>query len=177
VIGSGVARRYARAAFNIALERQELDDWQRDIALFGQVLADLELVAALESPRLSAKQKDALLSSVYSGTDELRRNFLSLLASRQRLSIIGQIAAEFDRLLDEHRGVAKAEVTTAVLLDDASREVVRSWLAKATGRTIVLEEKVDSNILGGVVARIGDRLLNVSLAEQLAAMRSRLAYA
>ena len=100
-----------------------------------------------------------------------------LLAIRKRLSYIGQIGAEFSRLVNEHRRVSLAKVTTAVPLDEDRRELVRQWLAKATDSNVDLDESVDESILGGVIVQIGDRRFIASLVDQLEALRERMSLA
>ena len=174
---SRVARRYAQAAFGIALEQNALDDWHRDLELFSRVMSDTRVSAALESGRISVEEKRSLLDSAFGELAEMRRSFLLLLAIRRRLSYAGQITAEFGRLMNEHRRITVATVTTAIPLDDDSRVQVRQWLAKATERDVNLEETVDEGILGGVVVQIGDRRFIASLVDQLEALRERMSLA
>jgi F-type H+-transporting ATPase subunit delta len=175
--GGRVARRYAQAAFDIALEQSALDGWQDDLSLFSQVLSDAALSAYLESGRIPVDEKRRILDSAFGELAELRRNFLLLLTIRRRLSHIGQISAEFSRLVNEHRRVSLAKVTTAVPLDEDRREQVRQWLANATESNVDLDESVDESILGGVVVQIGDRRFIASLVDQLEALRQRMSLA
>ena len=175
--GGRVARRYAQAAFEIALQQDALDDWLSDLDLFGQVLSDVALAESLESGRIPVEEKRRVLDSAFGELAELRRNFLLLLATRRRLSHVGQIAAEFSRLVNEHRRVSLAKVTTAVPLDEHRRELVRKWLANATDSNVDLDESVDESILGGVVVQIGDRRFIASLVDQLEALRERMTLA
>ena len=175
--GSRVARRYAQAAFEIALEQDTLDDWQSDLKLFGDTFSDARLSASLESGRIPVEQKRRILDSAFAELAELRRNFLLLLVIRKRLSYIGQIATEFGRLVNEHRRISVAKVTTAVPLDDDRRALMQQWLAKATDRNVNLDERVDESILGGVVVQIGDRRFIASLVDQLEALRERMSLA
>ena len=175
--GGRVARRYAQAAFDIALSHNALDDWQNDLDLFSQVLSDAALPASLESGRIPVDEKRRILDLGFGELAELRRNFLLLLAVRKRLSYIGQIAAEFSRLVNEHRRVSLAKVTTAVPLDEDRRELVRQWLANTTDSNVNLDESVDESILGGVVVQIGDRRFIASLVDQLEALRVRMSLA
>jgi F-type H+-transporting ATPase subunit delta len=177
VNGSRVARRYAQAAFEIALEQDTLDDWQSDLNLFGDALSDARVSASIESGRIPVEQKRRILHSAFAELAELRRNFLLLLVIRKRLSYIGQIATEFGRLVNEHRRISVAKVTTAVPLDDDRRALMQQWLAKATDRNVNLDERVDESILGGVVVQIGDRRFIASLVDQLEVLRERMSLA
>ena len=175
--GGRVARRYAQAAFDIALSHDALDEWQNDLSLFGQVLSDGSVSASLESGRIPVDETRRIVDYAFGEQAEVRRNFLLLLAIRKRLSYIGQIGAEFSRLVNEHRRVSLAKVTTAVPLDEDRRELVRQWLAKATDSNVDLDESVDESILGGVIVQIGDRRFIASLVDQLEALRERMSLA
>ena len=175
--GSRVARRYAQAAFEIALEQDTLDDWQSDLNLFGDVLSDARLSASLESGRIPVEQKRRILNSAFAELAELRRNFLLLLVIRKRLAYIGQIATELGRLVNKHRRISVAKVTTAVPLDDDRCALMRQWLANATDHNVNLDETVDESILGGVVVQIGDRRFIASLVDQLEVLRERMSLA
>ncbi len=173
--GGRVARRYARAVFDLAVARHELADWLRDVRLIQAFLDEPNVAALLESPTVPFDRKRDLVDQGLNGLPEPRRNFVYLLVEHGRVREIDSIAAELQRLAEEHEGIAVADVTTAVPLDDATSRGVIQRLERLTGKKIILKQHVDPSILGGVVARIGDHLIDGSVAVQLAALRAELA--
>jgi len=168
------ARRYAQAVFNIALEKNELDRWQsdlREIAILGD---DAELIALLENPKIHFKDKAKLLSKGLGEINQLALNLVYLLVARGRLGMVGDIADEYQRLLDNYRGIEQAEVTTAVPLDDEDRQRLEERLGAVVGKKVVVKPKVDPSVLGGIVARIDGKLLDGSTRSKLAALKSVL---
>lgn len=173
--GEAVARRYARAIFELALERgQSLSEWLADLEAVDAALSEGAVRAALMSPRLSFEKKRDLVGGALQQLDLLRRNFLLLLIERGRVELLGAIRSEFRRLTLEHEGIAEATVTTAVPIDEAEARQIAQGLERLLGKKVVLERRVDPAILGGVVARVGDRLINGSVAARLAALREQL---
>jgi len=170
-----VARRYARALFELALERDEpLESWLSDLQAIQAALEDPAVRPVLVSPKLSFERKRELVDGALSGLDPLRRNFVYVLIERGRIELLGAVVREFRAMMLEHQGVAEATVTTAVPISDAEADRIAALLARLVGRRVILERQVDPSIIGGVVARVGDRLINGSVAESLAALRRQL---
>ena len=105
----------------------------------------------------------------------LARNLTSLLVSKGRVALAEGIAAEYRELVDDYRGVGNAEVTTAVALDAEAEKRIADQMTEATGRQIKLTSRVDPDIVGGIVIKIGDSLIDGSTRTKLSAMRSALA--
>jgi F-type H+-transporting ATPase subunit delta len=170
-----VARRYARALFELALERDEpLESWLSDLQAIQAAIEDPAVRPVLVSPKLSFERKRELVDRALSGLDPLRRNFVYVLIERGRIELLGAVVREFRAMMLEHQGVAEATVTTAVPISDAEADRIAALLARLVGRRVILERQVDPSIIGGVVARVGDRLINGSVAESLAALRRQL---
>lgn len=170
------ARRYAQAAFAIALERNELDRWLADLRLLAQVFAEPSLVDFLENPRFGLQTKQDLLGRRLSGAVRpLPLNLLLLLVAEGRVAEIGQVAASFEAAVNAHRGLTVAEVTTAVPLDRGAQADLAAHLARISGQRVTVQTNVDPGIVGGVVARMGDRLLDGSVRTRLEELRRRLA--
>ena len=169
------AKRYARAVFEIALERNELDGWQSDLRQVAVLASDASLIAFLESPKAGSDVKTRLLSERFGDVNPLVLNLVHLLLARGRLGMLGEIADEYQRLLDSHRGVERAEVTTAVPLDDRDREELGKQLGAILGKKVVVESEVDPGVIGGITARIGGKLLDGSTRSRLLALRRELA--
>ncbi|MCS6801548.1 MAG: ATP synthase F1 subunit delta [Chloroflexota bacterium] len=171
-----VARRYAQAIFSLAKDQNRFDEWDAELTTIAEALQQPELRAALESVRAPFAAKRELIQSVFAETvSPLAKNFLLLLVQRGRLQLLDDIIAFYRRLVDEERGIARARVTTAVPLDESERERVAQRLAAITGKQIRLETAVDPTILGGLIARIGDKLIDGSTRTRLLALRQRLA--
>lgn len=170
----GYAKRYAQAVFEIALEKKELDRWQSDLKKIASLREDATLVAWLENPRFHFDIKAKFLSERLGDINPLALNLACLLVARGRLSMAGDIADEYQQLLDSYHGIEQAEVTTAIPLDDEDKRILAERLSAIAGKKIVLKPKVDSSIIGGVVARIGDKLLDGSTSSKLLALKREL---
>ena len=172
---SAVARRYSEAAFASAKEHGTLETWHRELIEVRDVLSGQGLGDQLESGKTPFEAKADLVSSVFPNLDEKVRNFLLLIVQRGRIPLFPHIVDEFNARIDEFNNVARGEVTTAVPLDEAERQFIESRLSVITGKTITVSTKVDPEILGGFIARIGDTVLDGSSRTRLEALRRRLA--
>jgi F-type H+-transporting ATPase subunit delta len=172
--GGRVARRYARAAFDLAVSNGQEEEWLRDLRSIESILAQPELEGLLDNPSVPFSEKRGVVERALAGLDPLRRNFVYVLVEHGRTSAMSDIVEEFQRELNDYQGIAIAEVTTAVPLDEAESRAVARQLGQLVGKRIVLEKRVDPSILGGVIARIGDRLVDGSIAGQLEGLRREL---
>ena len=168
------ARRYAQAVFEIALEEKELDRWQSDLRKIAMLGEDATIVAFLENPKFNFDAKAKLLSEQLVDVNPLALNLVYLLLTRGRLSMVGEIADEYQRLLDSHRGIERAEVITAVSLDDEDTLRLGERIGAVVGKKVVVEPEVDSGIVGGFIARIGGKLLDGSTRSKLEALKREL---
>ena len=169
------AKRYAQAAFDIAREKGEFDRWVEDLQAIVDLVALPGVLDVLASSRVPSAVKVRILRSGLADTSPLASNLAHLLVDKGRIGLAEQVRDEYLRLLDEHRGVAKAVVITAVPLSDDEGRAVVQRLKELTGKEIVLEARVEPEILGGLVARVGDRLIDGSTRSQLLDLRNRLA--
>ena len=213
------ARRYAQAAFEIAVERGDAEGWLADLELLASSTANADFMRTLAAPRIPFELKRDLIQEAFGflpvqrrrmaafwtderrkesavnpdfWTDELREeyrrisrgdysvgvlgiNLMLLLTSRNLVHLLPAIADRFQELLDAHNGVSRAEAVSAVPLDDGQREKVERALADMYGGEVRLTSRVDPEILGGMVIRIGDRVLDGSARTRLQNMRRELA--
>jgi F-type H+-transporting ATPase subunit delta len=169
------ARRYSQAVFTIAVERNELDRWQSDLRKIATLAEDAPFIALLENPKIHFEDKARLLSQWLDEVNPLALNLVYLLVTRGRLSLVGDIADEYQRLLDSYRGIERAEVTTAIELDDEDRQRLEQFLGAVVGKKVVVKPKVDSGVVGGIIARIGGKLLDGSTHSKLMALKNVLA--
>lgn len=168
------ARRYAQAIFEIALEKKELDRWQADLRKIVGAVSDETFLAALNSPKIKIEDKSRFLKERLGDVNPLALNLTLLLISRSGFSLIKQIADEYQNLLDSYHGIETAEVTTAVPLDDRDKKKLAEKLGTLVGARIELKTQVDPEILGGVIAKVGGKLLDGSTRSKLAALKKEL---
>ena len=169
------AKRYAEAAYLIARQDAKEEGWSSGLADMATLFGDDRARAVFENARVPANQKFALVERALAGVDPLVLNLARLLVRRRRTSLGPQIARAFQELIDEAKGISHAIVTSAVPLGDEDRAAVQRRLIDITGGPVVLETHVDENILGGLVVRIGDRLIDGSTKNRLLALKRRLA--
>jgi F-type H+-transporting ATPase subunit delta len=169
------ARRYARAVFEIALERKELDRWQADLEKIAALGENADFMALVENPKVGFEKKEKILSKVLGDVNPLARNLVYLLVSRGGFGMVGDITAEYHRLLDGYRGIEHAEVVTAVPLDEKEKKRLEEHLGVVVGKKIVLEASVDPSLVGGMIARVGGKLLDGSTHSKLLALKKELA--
>ena len=168
------ARRYAQAVFEIALEKKELERWQADLQKIAGVVGDDTVLAALENPKLKSDDKTKLLSENLGDISPLALNLVCMLIAKNGISMIGNIADEYQSLLDGYHGIQSAEVITAIPLDDKDKEKLAENLSALVGSKVVLKSEVDPEIIGGIVARVGGKLLDGSTRSKLAALKREL---
>jgi F-type H+-transporting ATPase subunit delta len=172
------ARRYAEAVFDLASESNAVDAWSRDLLTIAGFAGEADVTRVLLGNRVPQTEKLRLMAAgVERHVSPLAMNLVKLLAGRNRLHITGQIQAAFQTLADERSGVAHATVTTAVALQPDEREAIASRLSQLTGKRVDVTPVVDESIIGGVVARIGDQLIDGSTRTRLVALKRRIAAA
>lgn len=168
-------RRYAQALFEIALKTKELDKWQSDLENVAGITGEVELVAFLESPKINFDDKAGILSERFKDVNSLALNLVLLLASKGGLGSIGGIADEYQRLLDRYRGVESAEVITAVPLTDEDKHKLAEDIGVIFGKRVILKTEVNPELIGGIVVRVGGKLLDGSIQSKLLALKKELA--
>jgi len=172
------AARYARAILDVAVhERADVDRIERELAEFaGLMRTNAALENALLNPAVAAPRKRAAVVELTrrGGVAPIVAKLLALLAERDRLILLPALVDAYrDRLLD-HKKIVRAEVTTASPLADGRAKSIEASLTKATGRSVALETKVDANIVGGMIAKVGSTVYDGSITRQLARLRERL---
>ncbi|MCL5957926.1 MAG: ATP synthase F1 subunit delta [Chloroflexi bacterium] len=176
MLKGAVARRYAEGVFSIAVEKDTLEEWRDDLEVLSAVLSQPGFVIYLENPKTTSEEKRRTVAELLEGRIQpLALNLAFLLINRNRTNVIGKIADEYNRMMDEHLGVAVAEVTTAVPLSSEQEKDVIDHLKQLTGKQIKLEAKVDPGIIGGLLIRIGDKLVDGSVATRLTNLMEAIA--
>jgi F-type H+-transporting ATPase subunit delta len=169
------ARRYAQAIFEIAQEKNELDRWQTDLLKVDAAVGEVDFLAALESPKIKFEDKSRFLKERLGAVNPLTLNLALLLISRSAISLISEIAREYKGLLDEHRGIKTADIVTAVPIDDSEKNKLAAKLGELVKAKVEITSQVNPDILGGMVVRVGGKLLDGSTRSKLIALKRELA--
>ena len=169
------AIRYAKAVFQLAVERDELENWLEDLTQLADSITNREFGDILAAPRVPSVQKERVIrEALGSSVSPLALNLMFLLTSRGAIHRLPEIADRYQEMLDAHRGIERAEVVSAVPLNDAQRDSVADMLARTSGKEIRLSSRVDPEILGGMVIRVGDRVMDGSARTRLQSMRREM---
>jgi F-type H+-transporting ATPase subunit delta len=171
---SGVAGRYANALFELALEQNALGAVEQDLATFAEALEEApDLRRLVQSPVISAEEQaralDAVLKALKLGT--LTGNFLKLAAKNRRLFAVPDMMRAFRMALARHRDQVNAEVTSAAKLEDGQLRALKQALAAALGKDVQLDQKVDASLLGGLIVKVGSRMIDSSLRTKLSSLK------
>jgi F-type H+-transporting ATPase subunit delta len=172
-----VARSYAKALFALAKERNQTDVIARELAAVEELVAgDAALQQFFAQPGVAPAVKRAVAEEIAQrlGVSKLARDFLALVADRGRGDRLADIAEAYRALVDEDAGRVRARVRSAVALTDPERALLASRLGRAVGKTVVVEARVDRELLGGLVAEVGGLVADGSLDGQLARIKERL---
>ena len=167
---SGVAGRYASALFDLALERGEIDAVAGELGQLKLLIDDsADLRRFLRSPIFSREDQSKAMAAVTSaaGVSALVCNVIGVVAANRRLFALEDIIGAYHALVSAHRGEITAEVTTAQPLSDAHRASVEQALKSAMGSAVAVETSVDPDILGGMIVRVGSRMVDSSLSTKL----------
>jgi len=170
LITNAISRRYAKALIQLGSEAGAVDAYNEELARAEALLsAQPELAAVLANPAHGVEAKQAILKELIGklSLSQNVANLLALLLDRNRLGLLPQIALSYSILADEMSGVVRPIITTALPLSENQVESIKGALAKATGRKVVLEVERDPSLIGGVIAKIGDRLFDGSVKTQL----------
>jgi len=174
-----IARRYATALFDVARKSGEVEQVGQDLsAVRSLISAHRELRQVVESVAIPAAKKRAVVEALLSAAGEVRpqvRKLLQMLADRDRLVLINELADAYAEKALTLARIIPAEVTTAAPLGDQARGALKSALSRATGSEVTLTERVDPEIIGGLVAKVGSVVFDGSVARQLDKIKDRLA--
>lgn len=169
MMGSMVARRYALALFQLVKEQELIDTVEEELRVVKEVFfGNEDLRAVLESPKISREKKKEILSSAFASVNPLVLNTLMLLVDRHRENEIMDVASEFSELANEERGIEAANVYSVRPLTDEERNALSVSFAKKIGKkSLQIENFVESDLLGGIKVRIGNRIFDGSLRGKL----------
>lgn len=171
----GSARRYAEAAFQIADQDGTLDAWLKDLQVAAKLLGPPEVLRLLGNPAVPTQVRaKAVERALGTRVSEKTRNLVLLLLRRGRVDLLVSVAAAYRALYEQRKGIVRATVISAAALDKAEQAAIQQRLGQLVGGTLEIEQQVDPAILGGVIVRLGDRMIDGSVRGRLERLRSRL---
>jgi F-type H+-transporting ATPase subunit delta len=173
-IVSGIAGRYASALFELASDAKQIPAVRADLASFGAMIAgSADLQRLVKSPAYSAGEQTSAVTALLAKAKigGLAANFIKLVASKRRLFAVEGMIAAYGALADARAGVVKAEVTVAQPLSDKNRKAVAEALNAVTGKKVSVAEKVDPAIIGGIVVKLGSRMVDSSVRTKLNSLK------
>ena len=177
MIGGEAARRYARALVDIAESRGVLDETGEALSeIAGEFQGNQELRRILLNPRFARTERVKILDEIMSasGASELLRNFVRVVAEKDRIGELSDMAHSYRQLADEKRGRVRAQVSTAYDLDAEAIEGLREKLSEITGSEVLMEVETDETLIGGLVCRVGGVVMDGSIKNQLRNLRNTL---
>lgn len=175
MLKGAIARRYAGAMFELGLKQNKLDRMLDDVRQIAQVFAHRKLLYLLREPKIPAQRKETAIRQALQGKVlPTSLNLALLVVQRELVEAMPNIARELEQLVLNYKNQAVAKVTTATKIDDAQMTLIKKALEQRTGKTILIESRVEPAILGGVVARVGDQIIDGSIRNRLNALRQQL---
>jgi len=171
---SGVAGRYATALFELGLEEKALEQIEIDLNRFGEALDAVEDLARLvKSPVFSAEEQGRALAAILEELkiEGLTKNFLLLVSKNRRLFAVPDMMTAFRAMLAAHRGETSATVTAASKLTEAQVTALKQALKAALGKDVMLDQRVDPSLIGGLILKVGSRMIDTSLRTKLTSLK------
>jgi F-type H+-transporting ATPase subunit delta len=171
-----IAEVYARALFEVALDQDKLDEIDDQLGEFADAMDEnADLRRFFFSPYFSTEEKKEALKKAVVGADEPFMNFLEALLERHRMPVIFRIRARFHQLWEQEHKLLPVHVTSAIELDDGTVKEIGDRIGEQVGRQVELSSNVDPDILGGIVLRVGNFVLDASIRNRLEQLRKQVA--
>ncbi|MDD4775050.1 MAG: F0F1 ATP synthase subunit delta [Syntrophomonas sp.] len=176
MLNKSVARRYAEAFFSIAREAGKIDEYQNELGKIVQTIEEIpDLKEYFAHPLLPAKDKKEIAKQVFSSAvSPLTLNFLLLVLDKKRQNYLELINNQYVEMADESRNIKKAELISAMPISDQDVKTLADNLTRSTGKTIQLDVSIDPSIIGGVKIRMGDKIIDASIAKKLEMLKKNL---
>jgi F-type H+-transporting ATPase subunit delta len=169
------ARRYAEAAFQVALGEDALDQWKADLATAATILGRPDVEPTVNSPAVPLAQRVGIVRQLLgSRVSAPALRLITLLVERGKVDTLPRVSEQYNRQLNAHRGVVEATVTSAVPLTPDETAAIRSRVEAMAGSAVELTTKVDPDLLGGLTVQVRDRLLDASIRGRLERLRDQL---
>ena len=166
------ARRYAQAVYQIATEKNNIEQWVEDLSVLSASTLAPDFLAFVNSPNVGNEKKTSLIKDVFSGEVNVDAVHLCcLLSLRNSVSILPKIADYVQEFLDADKGIERAEIVTAVQLTKHQEEKIKDYVSSIVGKELTLTNRVEADILGGFLVRVGDRVMDGSLRTRIEDMK------
>lgn len=172
-----LARRYAKAIFTVGQQQGNYEDYNEVLQGVASLYASHPEVAdAVTNPLYPMDVKEKVMQGMVAsmGVDNVMGNFLNLLVQKKRAGLLPEIAASYQVMVDEARNISHGSVITAIELDENLKANVQTVLEKLTGKKVALTTSVDPSIIGGIIAKVGDLVLDGSIRTQLAGLKDSI---
>ena len=176
-ISASIAERYAQALFEISKESQDLARLEADADALAEALdVSSDLRAVLSSPRVSREEMSGVVAALAEplGLSKTTANTLALMADKRRLFVLPHFVAKLRSLLAEERGEVEAQVTSAVALSDAQATKLADLLRVRFGRNVKLKTSVDEDLIGGMIVKVGSKMIDTSIRAKLANLQNAM---
>ncbi len=168
------SKRYAQAAFQIAKGRKELDKWKSNLSRIALLMQDSEFADIIQNPKMPFDLKSKYTEEKLKGIDSLALNLAFLLIHKNKMDLIDQIAEEYGREVDEYHGIKRADVISAISMDDEHKKKLGRQLEDLTGSKLSIKFEIDPAIVGGFVAKIDGKLIDGSVRNKLKTLKDSM---
>jgi F-type H+-transporting ATPase subunit delta len=173
-----IARVYARSLFEVAQEQEKLDEVRDQVGEFADALSESrELQTFFFSPYFSTEEKKQGLDKALDGAEDIVGNFLAVLIENHRMPALFRIRREIDAMWQDVNQLLPVQITSAIELDEAVTKQIGDEIGRQTGRTVELTSTVDPDVLGGIIVRVGNSILDASIRTRLERLRKQVARA
>ncbi|MBU0485433.1 MAG: F0F1 ATP synthase subunit delta [Proteobacteria bacterium] len=172
-----LAKRYAKALFAVGKEEGSLEELSRNLAEVAAAIATTpELIDALVNPVYPVEVREKVMDYVIKSmkASQVMANFLNLLVQKKRANVLADIAEVFQVMVDDDNNICRGKVVSATELSSSLNDKVKAMLEKITGRQVILKNEVDPSIIGGLIAKVGDLVLDGSIKTQLTGLKESI---
>lgn len=169
------SKRYAQAVFQIAEENAELDKWQKDLKAIASLMENEDFSRLMENPKLPFDTKAKVVNEALAEMGQMPLNLVYLLIAKDKASLAGQIAEEYEQLLDEYHGIKKVDITTAVPYSKNDQGKLHKRIEELVKSKVRMKFSVDPDILGGLIARVDGSVIDGSVRTRLNRLKKNMA--
>ena len=171
-----VAKRYSQALFEVGKENNKLEEYLEEIKFIGDICSEYkDFFELLKTPKISINEKKDVFEETFEGkVSKEVNNFIKIILDKRRIKNIFEITKEYEKLVDKHNGVVKADAYTTMPLDKNTLKSLEEKLSKTTNKNVKLKNKVDETLIGGVKIVLGDKVIDGTIKKKLTNIESSL---